>query len=118
MRCGFRRILGAGIAAAVKIPLAAPSANPSGKVSPTTADHVLAGLTGKIAGILDGGPCPVGLESTIVGMDGGAPVLLRPGGIAAEDLAEVLGRPLTAHKGAINAPGQLSSHYAPTRRCV
>lgn len=99
--------------AAVKIPLAAPSANPSGKVSPTTADHVLAGLTGKIAGVLDGGPCPVGLESTIVGLDGDTPVLLRPGGIATEDLAEALGRPLASHKGAINAPGQLSSHYAP-----
>lgn len=99
--------------AAVEIPLAAPSANPSGKVSPTTADHVLAGLTGKIAGVLDGGPCPVGLESTIVGMDGETPVLLRPGGVAVEELADALGRPLTTHEGAINAPGQLSSHYAP-----
>lgn len=99
--------------AAVGVPLAAPSANPSGKVSPTTADHVLSGLAGKIAGVLDGGACPVGLESTIVGMDGDTPVLLRPGGIATEDLAEILGRPLTTHKGAINAPGQLSSHYAP-----
>lgn len=98
---------------AVGKPLAAPSANPSGKVSPTTADHVLAGLSGKIAGVLDGGACPVGLESTIVGMEGDTPVLLRPGGIAAEDLAKVLGRPLAAHQGAINAPGQLSSHYAP-----
>ena len=97
----------------VRTPLAAPSANPSGKVSPTTADHVLSGLTGRIAGVLDGGPCPVGLESTIVGMDGDTPVLLRPGGVAAEDLAETLGRPLAAHKGGINAPGQLSSHYAP-----
>lgn len=99
--------------AAVDIPLAAPSANPSGKVSPTAADHVLAGLSGKIAGVLDGGACPVGLESTIVGMDGETAVLLRPGGVAAEDLAEALGRPLSTHKGAINAPGQLSSHYAP-----
>ena len=98
---------------AVERPLAAPSANPSGKVSPTTADHVLSGLTGKIAGVLDGGPCPVGLESTIVGFDGETPILLRPGGIATEDLAEALGRPLVAHKGGVNAPGQLSSHYAP-----
>ncbi len=98
---------------AVRVPLAAPSANPSGKVSPTTADHVLSGLSGRIAGVLDGGPCPVGLESTIVGFDGDTPVLLRPGGLAAEDLAEVLGRPLASHSGAINAPGQLSSHYAP-----
>ena len=97
----------------VMAPLAAPSANPSGKVSPTTAEHVLSGLTGRIAGVLDGGPCPVGLESTIVGMDGDTPVLLRPGGVATEDLAETLGRPLAAHKGGINAPGQLSSHYAP-----
>ncbi len=98
---------------AVKVPLAAPSANPSGKISPTTADHVMAGLSGRIAGILDGGPCPVGLESTIVGFEGDTPILLRPGGVATEQLAEALGRSLAGHSGAINAPGQLSSHYAP-----
>lgn len=98
---------------AVGRPLAAPSANPSSKVSPTTAGHVMDGLFGRIAGVLDGGPCPVGLESTIVGFDGETPVLLRPGGVAEENLAAALGRPLTAHDGGINAPGQMTSHYAP-----
>lgn len=95
-------------------PLAAPSANPSGKVSPTRADHVAQGLSGRIAAILDGGPCAVGVESTILGLSG-PPALLRPGGIAAEELEALLG-PLTTHKpgDALNAPGQLASHYAPT----
>jgi len=62
-------------------PLAAPSANPSGRVSPTTAAHVLEGLGGRIAAVLDGGACAVGLESTIVGLTGETPVLLRPGGL-------------------------------------
>ncbi|MGB0505211.1 MAG: L-threonylcarbamoyladenylate synthase [Pikeienuella sp.] len=95
-------------------PLAGPSANPSGKISPTTADHVLAGLDGRIAGVLDGGACPVGLESTIIGFDGEALVLLRAGGLAAEEIEVVLGRPLRAHVGGVTAPGQLTSHYAPT----
>lgn len=97
-------------------PVAAPSANPSGRISPTTADHVLAGLAGRIAGVIDAGPCPVGLESTIVGFAGGAPVLLRPGGLAAEAIEDALGRPLRAPGGAISAPGQLVSHYAPAAR--
>ncbi|WP_299141865.1 L-threonylcarbamoyladenylate synthase [uncultured Tateyamaria sp.] len=91
-------------------PIAAPSANPSGRISPTTADHVMAGLDGRIAAVLDGGPCPVGLESTIVG---GAPLaLLRPGGLAVEEIEAVAG-PLATAKGGITAPGQLVSHYAP-----
>jgi L-threonylcarbamoyladenylate synthase len=94
-------------------PLAAPSANPSGQVSPTTAAHVLDGLSGRIAAVLDGGPCPVGLESTIVGFEAGAPVLLRPGGLAVEPLAEPLGRPLRPAAAGITAPGRLASHYAP-----
>jgi L-threonylcarbamoyladenylate synthase len=95
-------------------PLAAPSANPSGKVSPTRADHVRAGLAGRIEGILDGGACAVGVESTILGLDG-APSLLRPGGVTAEALEAVLGVGLVSGGNAErpNAPGQLASHYAP-----
>lgn len=95
-------------------PLAAPSANPSGKVSPTRAEHVRAGLAGRIEGILDGGACTVGVESTILGLDG-APSLLRPGGVAAEALETALGVALVAGESAErpNAPGQLASHYAP-----
>jgi len=94
-------------------PVVAPSANPSGKISPTEAGHVLEGLGGKIAAVLDGGRCPVGVESTIVGFDG-APTLLRPGGLPAEAIEACLGAPLAAHHGmTVNAPGQLTSHYAP-----
>lgn len=95
-------------------PVAAPSANPSGRISPSTAAHVLAGLDGRIAAVLDGGACPVGLESTIVGFDPDA-VLLRPGGLPAEAIEACLGGPLGRHDPgeAINAPGQLASHYAP-----
>lgn len=94
-------------------PVAAPSANPSGKVSPTTADHVRQGLGGKIEAILDGGACAVGLESTILGLDG-APALLRPGGIPVEELEAMLGPIVVGGHGALpNAPGQLPSHYAP-----
>lgn len=96
------------------LPVAAPSANPSGKISPTTADHVMEGLAGRIAAVLDGGPCAVGLESTIIA-PGTPPRLLRPGGVPAEDLARVLGaapaRPGDAPRP--EAPGQLASHYAP-----
>jgi L-threonylcarbamoyladenylate synthase len=95
-------------------PVAAPSANPSGRVSPTRADHVLDGLSGRIAAVLDGGPCAVGLESTIVLADPD-PQLLRPGGVPVEALEAVLGQPLAlAGDGAKpTAPGQLASHYAP-----
>lgn len=95
-------------------PIAAPSANPSGKVSPTTADHVLEGLSGRIAAVLDGGPCAVGLESTIVGFQGDRAVLLRPGGCPAEALEAALGNHLHDRDSTtITAPGQLESHYAP-----
>jgi L-threonylcarbamoyladenylate synthase len=95
-------------------PVAAPSANPSGRISPTEAGHVLAGLGGRIAAVLDGGACPVGLESTIVGV-APVPVLLRPGGLPVEAIEACLGGPLGAYApdGAISAPGQLASHYAP-----
>ncbi|MEP1964828.1 L-threonylcarbamoyladenylate synthase [Tateyamaria sp.] len=99
--------------AAFNGPIAAPSANPSGRISPTTADHVLAGLSDRIDAVLDGGPCPVGLESTIVG---GAPLaLLRHGGLAQSDI-EALSGPLAAAGPDIRAPGQLASHYAPRAR--
>ena len=94
-------------------PVAGPSANPSGKVSPTTPAHVLEGLGGRIAAVLDAGACPVGLESTIIGFEAGEPVLLRPGGLPAEAVEAALGRPLRAAGKAVTAPGQLQSHYAP-----
>lgn len=96
-------------------PVAAPSANPSGRISPTTAAHVLSGLDGRIAAVLDDGACDVGLESTIVGLAGAHPLLLRPGGLAAEQIEAVLGCPLVMRDAAdpLTAPGQLLSHYAP-----
>ena len=95
-------------------PVAAPSANPSGKVSATSADHVLAGLQGKIAAILEGGPCGVGVESTIIGFENNQMVLLRPGGVAIETITQLTGQvPVIAKTGQITAPGQLQSHYAP-----
>jgi L-threonylcarbamoyladenylate synthase len=95
-------------------PVAAPSANPSGRISPTRAGHVLDGLGGRIAAVLDGGACAVGLESTIVGLDGPA-ALLRPGGVPRETIEAALGGPLAVPHAtaAPTAPGQLASHYAP-----
>lgn len=95
-------------------PVAAPSANPSGRVSPTRAEHVLDGLAGRIAAVVDGGPCSVGLESTIVQADP-VPVVLRPGGLPIEALEAALGQPLSSGGDAAKptAPGQLASHYAP-----
>ncbi|WP_296422626.1 L-threonylcarbamoyladenylate synthase [Yoonia sp.] len=95
-------------------PVAAPSANPSGRVSPTTAAHVRDGLGGKINALLDGGSCTVGLESTIVSCVG-APALLRAGGIPAEALEACLGQPLALPSDPDTpvSPGQLASHYAP-----
>ena len=98
-------------------PLAAPSANPSGRVSPTTAAHVIEGLGGRIAAVLDGGACRVGVESTIVGLADG-PRLLRPGGVPVEMIEDMLGEVLAAGSDAARptAPGQLASHYAPAAR--
>ena len=96
-------------------PVAAPSANPSGRISPTTAAHVLDGLAGRIDAVIDAGPCAVGVESTIVGLDGHAR-LLRPGGIPAEAVETVLGSPLAAAGAGVTAPGQLAFHYAPAAR--
>lgn len=103
---------------AVNGPVAAPSANPSGALSPTTAAHVLHGLGGKIAAILDGGPCGVGVESTIVDCST-TPTLLRHGGVVPEDLMRILGQTVleaTAPSAAPKAPGLLRSHYAPKAR--
>lgn len=97
-------------------PVAAPSANPSGQISPTTAAHVLAGLAGRIDAVLDDGPCDVGLESTIVAT---TPLrLLRPGGLPVEALEAALGHPLSQdlNPDMPSAPGQLTSHYAPNAR--
>jgi L-threonylcarbamoyladenylate synthase len=96
-------------------PVAAPSANPSGRVSPTRAEHVLQGLEGRIAAVLDGGPSAVGLESTILAPDP-EPLLLRSGGLRLEDIEALLGHPVlqvTGTPDAPSAPGQLASHYAP-----
>jgi L-threonylcarbamoyladenylate synthase len=102
--------------AAAGVPLAAPSANCSGRVSPTTAAHVVADLDGKIDWILDGGPSAHGLESTIVACLPDRPALLRPGAITREAIESVLGSPIDsvgASRAAPSAPGQLASHYAP-----
>lgn len=99
--------------------LAAPSANRFGRVSPTTAEHVCEELGDDVDMVLDGGPCKVGLESTIVGFDGETAIVLRPGGIPITSLAEVLKGRVIAAEGAesahrtVRVPGALSSHYAP-----
>jgi len=100
------------------LPLAAPSANPFGYLSPTTAAHVRDGLGDRVRHILDGGPCRHGLESTIVDVrDPGRPVLLRPGVITARQLERVLGVPVRVPRrrgaGPVRAPGQLARHYSP-----
>lgn len=97
--------------------IAAPSANRSGRISPTTAAHVQEELGGLIPFIVEGGACAVGLESTVVDLTGDAPRLLRPGSITADQLEAVLGQNITPHtqsqSGGLHAPGQLESHYAP-----
>lgn len=113
-------------------PIAAPSANRSGRVSPTTADHVAGDLDGRVDLIVDGGPCPVGVESTIVSCLADGVRILRPGGVAREEIERALGRAVAseiAHGAATAplaetaplapaplAPGMLASHYAPRAR--
>lgn len=97
-------------------PLAAPSANASGKISATRAEHVAASLGARVPLILDGGPTRLGLESTIVAVSEDGLRLLRPGPIDAETLAEASGLPVsTMQDGSIEAPGQMTSHYAPAK---
>ncbi len=106
LRCPAHPVMQALLAASYR-PLAAPSANASGTISPTSAEHVLETLRGRIPLILDGGPTKIGLESTIIAADGDSVRLLRPGPITLEATVSAPGR--------IEAPGQLESHYAPSR---
>lgn len=99
--------------AAAGVPIAAPSANASGEVSPTTAEHVRQSLGSKVDLILDGGPTRLGLESTVIGFENGEPVMLRPGSIARATIEAVTGPLAQATDEKIASPGQLASHYAP-----
>jgi L-threonylcarbamoyladenylate synthase len=96
-------------------PIVAPSANPSGRISPTTAGHVRAGMGGRVSIIIDGGPCAVGVESTVVGFLGSGAKLLRHGGLTRAAIEQVLGYPLAEEFDASqpHSPGQMESHYAP-----
>ncbi len=100
-------------------PVAAPSANRSGRVSPTTAAHVMTELAGRIAAVLDGGPCSVGVESSVLDLSGGGAVLLRPGGVTREAIEAAIGpvgvplRADAAPAATLRSPGLLVSHYAP-----
>lgn len=106
---------------AAGVPLAAPSANPFGRISPTTAAHVREQLGDAVALVLDGGPCAVGIESTVLLPDP-TPIILRPGGVTRERLEEILGEPVAVADRAARAaslpqqaPGMLPSHYAPVK---
>jgi L-threonylcarbamoyladenylate synthase len=99
--------------AAGGVPIAAPSANASGEVSPTTAEHVRQSLGDKVDLILDGGPTRLGLESTVIGFDHGKPVMLRPGSIARVTIEACTGPLGHPAENTIASPGQLASHYAP-----
>lgn len=111
--------------AASALPLAAPSANRFQRVSPTTADHVLADLDGRIDAILDGGPCPIGVESTVLDLTGQVPLILRQGAVTPEQLRQVLGEVALAdpdgfsypHDG-LPSPGMMSRHYAPRAKLL
>jgi L-threonylcarbamoyladenylate synthase len=94
-------------------PIAAPSANTSGQVSPTTAAHVAQSLGENVDLILDGGPTAHGIESTVIGFEVGKPVMLRPGAVAREDIERITGPLASAQDGALSSPGRLPSHYAP-----
>jgi L-threonylcarbamoyladenylate synthase len=101
-------------------PIAAPSANRSGTVSPTRAEHVAESLGSRVSLVLDGGPCTVGVESTVLDLTGETPTLLRPGGATREAIEAVIGPVALSHAlptgdAARKSPGQLASHYAPSR---
>jgi L-threonylcarbamoyladenylate synthase len=98
--------------------IAAPSANRFGSVSPTTADHVRADLEGRIDAIVDGGACPIGIESTIVDASGDTLSIVRPGAVTRETIEEILGEPIPLAADPKGAPGTLASHYAPRARVV
>ena len=103
---------------AAGVPVAAPSANRSGRLSPTTARHVADDLGDRVAVILDGGPCRIGLESTVLDLAGARPAILRQGGLTQEMLESALGGPLAfagTEDTAPRSPGMLASHYAPSR---
>jgi len=101
---------------AAKLPIAAPSANRSGRISPTQASHVQEELADKVAMILDGGSCVVGIESTVLDLSGDMPVILRPGSITKTQLSDVIGTLKAAeHHSDIRGPGMLESHYAPSK---
>jgi L-threonylcarbamoyladenylate synthase len=122
--CRVDLLAGAGLdTLAVRVPAhpLAPSANRSGEVSPTTPAHVMAGLGGRIAAVLDGGACAVGLESTVLDLSAGGAVLLRPGGVTAEAIEAAIGpigRPVPLAAAAatrnLRSPGMMLSHYAPS----
>ncbi len=106
---------------AAGLPVAGPSANRSGEVSPTTAEHVLDGLGGRIAAVLDGGACAVGVESTVLDLAAGGAALLRPGGVPVEEIEAVIGpvaRPIpiaaAERTRSLRSPGMMLSHYAPS----
>lgn len=106
------------------VPVAAPSANVSGSPSPTRAEHVWQDLNGRIDAVLDGGPCKVGIESTVLDLSGNVPVILRPGGVSADDLQRVLPDLIVPpfegiqSEGAPRAPGMKYRHYAPKAKML
>ncbi len=97
-------------------PIAAPSANRSGRLSPTSAEAAFHELNGRVGLVLDGGKCRAGIESTIIGFEGRAPVMLRPGAITREEIEAVIGPLAERHSNTVSAPGMLASHYAPRAR--
>jgi L-threonylcarbamoyladenylate synthase len=122
VRVPAHRVASALITAA-GVPIAAPSANRFGRVSPTCAAHVLADLEGRIDLLLDGGSTTVGLESTVISLVGETPTILRPGGVSYEALSRVLGEVLIApraveEEATLLSPGTTAAHYAPRARVV
>jgi len=112
LRCSAHPVVAAVLEKLTR-PIAAPSANRFGRISPVTAEHVIEELGGRIPLVLDGGPCRHGLESTIVAVEEGKIVLLRPGPVTAEELEKFAPVKRAARTGEVSAPGMLESHYAP-----
>ena len=101
---------------AAKVPIAAPSANVSGRVTATRVEHVRSDFGESLDLVLDGGHAPLGLESTVIGFEAGRPVVLRPGAIPREDISIMAGSSQSERDGELRSPGQLKSHYAPRAR--